>query len=855
MAATTSGGSTNVLRKRFPKQFLFHPRNENDPSASSFSNGKSKMPFTPNKLSAYFSRRNKERVKEHQLLISPGENDFFVGIWSPFALLWGVIFLIVPAAYTYIGLVLLRELCNTFPDTVFGFLQYYTPLLASTITAMNQVSRWVEIWCCIEAVFYIGLKLYIRYLQNRVDPLEASLSAAPMMELHERETLWNRMMVCEQGDIVAFIQGWFFDEKIENISKYDIRDFIAWSMFEARHLEHLTPDGELRQLERFVAELEHRISLFLYGEAKEYIQIGDDSSPESTSDVFAKKPNKHFQFADETHHEEKNHFSDLYESLLKTYFDNMNVMKNSMQDFQTVQDIRNMVHDATSDFHPVQELRNLMDEAGKTIGKAEESAKARANQMYETLVPAGSDLDRRLSAMSHATYQQMVEAWNSVKNMKDRLEMARILQRQRKRIRQQLTGYRELLTQIRAMASDIPSKQLVGIMRKITECNEAMDLLENKAKTHFMQATGLAMKNIPFFLQRREPQRFANYSSDPLLGIATYPLAFHGLVYGLTEITLRKQMWNRGFERRVIGSVAYYFHPGKDFVVDDENSGSEDVYEDDKLKTPIVFIHGIGIGLLPYIPVIDALIDTGRPIMLPEIPYVSAFRPFQSPHGVLAPAVVCSTMTAMLASHGFLTATWIGHSYGTSWLSYMCKYAPRFVSALLFLDPICFCLHFPYLTKQFVYLKPDPGTLYYIVRTDVIVNWSIQRSFPWAWVALFTEQIQVPCSILLSEKDALVPVGRILHYLRNEGIPIRDFNSCDEEYFRNGKAAKEATGNDSDTPKEHEKNADGSSMMERRITCALFKGDGHGDWTERPATMNLIVKAAEILCQEAEEEG
>jgi hypothetical protein len=105
----------------------------------------------------------------------------------------------------------------------------------------------------------------------------------------------------------------------------------------------------------------------------------------------------------------------------------------------------------------------------------------------------------------------------------------------------------------------------------------------------------------------------------------------------------------------------------------------------------------------------------------------------------------------------------------------------------------------------------------------------------------------------LSEKDALVPVGKILHYLKSKDIPIRDFNSCDEEFFRNGKNERNEIDGDSDTSVNKENNEDVRTKVNRNITCALFKGDGHGDWTERSAaTMELIVKTAEILCQEAE---
>lgn len=532
-------------------------------------------------------------------------------------------------------------------------------------------------------------------------------------------------------------------------------------------------------------------------------------------------------------------------------------MSAATADFQPVQGLRSIVSDAAFDidFHPARDLRNLITETGKTIGKAEESAMATASLMYESLVPAGSTMDKQISAVSHATMTQVAGAWNSVKNVKEWLETVRSFQRQRQRIRQQLKGYRELLNQMRGMSSAVPSKQMASMMRRITECNEALQRLENRAQTEFAQTTGFTTKNLPFLAEHKKPVCFAKYSSDPLLGVATYPLGFHMFVFSLTELPLRALMYKRGLERRVIGPVAYYFHPGT-------RTFNDDVDEDVDM-TPIVFVHGIGLGLLPYMPLIDALLATGRPVLFPEIPYVSGFRPFQSPTAVLPPAVVCSTMTAMLASHGYLSATWMGHSYGTSWLSYMCKYAPKAVASLLFLDPICFCLHVPYLTKQFVYLRPDPGTVSYMVRTDIIVNWTIQRSFPWAHVILFEEQILVPTVVFLSEKDALVPAQKVENYFLSKNIPVQDFESCRPSYFFNGTKDGEVPPPTTSTTKDYSYSNDGdgdSSVpfpepdMSPRIVCGMFRGDGHGGWTERQsATVPTIVEAAKALCRRVED--
>lgn len=128
---------------------------------------------------------------------------------------------------------------------------------------MNNSSKVMEVWCVIEALFFIGVKLKIHYLQTR-DPLEASLSAAPMMDPKDRKILWDRMIEIEKDDPGSFLEGWFFDQPIENISRYDVCDFLCWSMFDGRNQEHLTLE-ELTDLEDFVEDLEYYISLKRFG--------------------------------------------------------------------------------------------------------------------------------------------------------------------------------------------------------------------------------------------------------------------------------------------------------------------------------------------------------------------------------------------------------------------------------------------------------------------------------------------------------------------------------------------------------------------------------------------------------------
>lgn len=319
-----------------------------------------------------------------------------------------------------------------------------------------------------------------------------------------------------------------------------------------------------------------------------------------------------FRFSVDIQREEPRFFSNLYESYKERY-----------------ERYRSMIENA--DFHPVQDFRNILAE---TAQQAEESAQ----MMYETIIQPGSNIDKHLSALSQATTSQLTEAWNSFKDLRGRIDTANFLSERRNSLMEQLRGNRAMLSRMREMAHAVPSKQMAALLRKITECYDALEGIEQKASgqfTKFVKATGALADRGNALFQRKEPQRYAKYSADPLLGIATYPLGFHLFVLGASEIPLRIMLKNRGFKKRCVGPVVYYHYPGSPDAAK-EIRGNK--------KVPIVFVHGIGIGIIAYVQLIDYFLKTGRPILLPEIPYVSGFRPWQGPNSVLSPAVVASTV-------------------------------------------------------------------------------------------------------------------------------------------------------------------------------------------------------------------
>jgi len=128
------------------------------------------------------------------------------------------------------------------------------------------------------------------------------------------------------------------------------------------------------------------------------------------------------------------------------------------------------------------------------------------------------------------------------------------------------------------------------------------------------------------------------------------------------------------------------------------------------------------------------------------------------------------------------------------------------------------------LTKQFVYHRADPGSTSHMIRTDVNVNWTIQRGFPWARISLFTEQIPpVPCAVFLSDQDALVPSDKVEAYLRSKGSVVLDAEQAGRDHF-------------------------GSfSKPSHPINVTIFRGQGHGDWPLALSENQQVAQAASAL--------
>ena len=448
--------------------------------------------------------------RPHLIAPSNNPNPDFAGIF------FSVVKLTVPLAYIYIVLILWRELCYGFPQTMLEsrFMKSYMSYGIIIARTMRSSSLAVEVWAIIEGVFFVCLFLHRRWL-NSLDTLELSLRCAPMLEWGERAELW-RLMVDDETECVDFIQGWFCGEKITDLTRYDVSDFLTWSMFEGRNLEHLTHE-EQAQLRGFVDDLEYRISIELYGvDVEGSLTVGDNDECDDDDDddwvplqplspnrrsqlgylqeyrVRKKgrvKPRKTFrfqEFREETF--PASFFSNLYESSVEALGNLLAEKRHSAA--ATAGALRDHLHNAE---------QSAVSAAGVMCENA-----------YFTLIEKDGPIDKQLTKLSHATQSQISDLWNSMWMVKERLRTASDISARRKRLRQQLRGYQQTLANMRKMA--IQPQQMAELMSKITQCYEALDSVESSAKASFMQLMNLPSYVGKTIFQRHEPPRYLKFS-------------------------------------------------------------------------------------------------------------------------------------------------------------------------------------------------------------------------------------------------------------------------------------------------------------------------------------------------------
>lgn len=186
-------------------------------------------------------------------------------------------------------------------------------------------------------------------------------------------------------------------------------------------------------------------------------------------------------------------------------------------------------------------------------------------------------------------------------------------------------------------------------------------------------------------------------------------------------------------------------------------------------KLPILFIHGIGIGILPYVPFLREIAAQDPDVGILAIEILPISMHITAPP--LARDAMCAAITRILNAHGLRRVVLAGHSYGTvisahllrrQWGSVDPPSSPLttlhgngnhvtgddsndgLIAAVLLMDPVPFLLHYPAVAYNFVYREPrraNEWQLWYFASRDADTARALSRHFFWFDCIFFREDV------------------------------------------------------------------------------------------------------------------
>ncbi|WRT69556.1 uncharacterized protein IL334_006543 [Kwoniella shivajii] len=205
---------------------------------------------------------------------------------------------------------------------------------------------------------------------------------------------------------------------------------------------------------------------------------------------------------------------------------------------------------------------------------------------------------------------------------------------------------------------------------------------------------------------------------------------------------------------------------------------------------PVVYLHGLGFGLLQSHFLIKHLISSlpSHPILIPLSPYTAQslfhhrhLRPWTRQQLVDAMKNICTQWGfwdegARGSMRGGVSL--LSHSNGSVAHGWILKDCPSLVKRSTFVDPVVFCLWEGDVCYNFCYRKPSSAIellLYYFIASEVGIAHYIQRHFDWADNTLFFDEIpnatdSSKTAFFLGAKDVIIDATRVRRYLERHGV-------------------------------------------------------------------------------------
>jgi pimeloyl-ACP methyl ester carboxylesterase len=203
-----------------------------------------------------------------------------------------------------------------------------------------------------------------------------------------------------------------------------------------------------------------------------------------------------------------------------------------------------------------------------------------------------------------------------------------------------------------------------------------------------------------------------------------------------------------------------------------------------KTRLPILFVHGIGIGLYPYVSFLDEINkfdpqagDDGQVgILAVELMPIS----FRITGPILNSHHITRQINMILERHGLDKVVLVSHSYGSVVSTHLLQdpITAAKIGPMLFVDPVTFLLHLPDVAYNFTARQPkstNEHQLYYFASMDMMVAHTLARHFFWAHNLLWKDDLRGrDVTVSLGGRDLIVDTETVGKYLNGKDLKSED---------------------------------------------------------------------------------
>lgn len=325
--------------------------------------------------------------------------------------------------------------------------------------------------------------------------------------------------------------------------------------------------------------------------------------------------------------------------------------------------------------------------------------------------------------------------------------------------------------------------------------------------------------------------------TDPL-PVAHRPLLLYVGTSLLCPLTTWHVMHLLGFHRERVGGLSYWKRPPRTDV-----RAEIDIAAGLGRSVPLVFVHGLGVGLVPYYLFIYRLSKHfSGDLYVPEFPFL-AMAPWES---VPSAREVVAQLQDMLIANRHTSAHFVGHSFGGVVIGWMLKMSRSSVVTTTLMEPALFLMIKSDTISKVLYGEAktcyEMSIRYFVFRELFTVN-LLCRNFFWEQSSLWLEDLEVPALFQLAGDDHIVQSFFVKRLLEHERVArkSRRRNQKRKSVISTGSSVDVRT--DSLQPSLKDKNKE---ALEIQWCEGFFHGEILG---RRRSSERLFAKMRQIVCE------